>query len=119
MSEFVSLKNWPTVKVDYKVKPTQKHADDFFTIMDLCFQIAQQKNERFVWELHLHKGAPTAPVFGMKFIAWLVQKKANITQYIDYTNVYLGDQSTKKWIDLILSLYTPARPVHVKEMFDY
>lgn len=118
MSEFTSLANWPTVRVDYKERPTPKHTQEFFTIMDLCFQIAEKKGERFTWDIHLHKGAPTAPVFGVKFVAWLVQKRAAIAQYVEHTNVYLGDQSTKKWMDLILGLYAPARPVIVKEIFE-
>ena len=116
MSTYISLEKWPEVNVDYKVNPSTVQVSEFFTIMELCFQIAEKNLEKFIWNIKLHKGAPSAPVFGIKFVGWLISNKANITKHIDHTNVFIGDQSMKKWMDLILGLYTPSRPVHVIDM---
>jgi len=118
MSKYVTLESWPTVSVNYQSSPSTAEVNEFFTIMDLCFQIAEKKSERFTWDLKLQKGTPSSPVFGIKFVGWLVRNKQNISQYVECTNVYLGDQSMKKWMTLIMGLYRPTRPVHVKEMFD-
>jgi len=118
MSKYISLEKWPEVTVNYCGRPpSSEDMAEFFGIMNLCFDISKKKGERFLWIFKFPDNkTPMAPVFSIRFIAWLVSNKANLSSHLEKTVIYLHNPSWKKWIDFILQNYTPVRPVEVKKL---
>lgn len=48
----------------------------------------------------------------MRIVAFFVKIRHLIKEALDFTILYTKGEE-KKWIDLIFSLYTPIRPVHI------
>lgn len=117
MSKYVSLEHWPRVVMTYSGRPTNEEVAEFFAIMQICFQMCEQKEERFVWEFRFPQtDTPLAPMFSIRFIAWLVSNRSKLQKHLDYTDIILEKPEWRKWVGYILDNYTPVRPVHVKEM---
>jgi len=117
MSKYISLENWPEVSVNYVGRPSNEEIAEFFGIMNLCFDISKKKGERFTWVFSFPDNkTPMAPVFSVRFVAWLVSNRVNLSKYLDHSTIYLHDPSWKKWVDFVLQSYTPVRPIEVKQL---
>ena len=104
-----------------KVKCSENWEQDDTTILVDCalqevktlIEESAQKCKRCVLLLDCNKGE-VPPMFQLgKMMSFLISIKSSIVAGVDFSMIYSKQDNYKHWLDIILQMYTPARPLHI------
>ena len=76
---------------------------------------AVSEDRKMMLLIDLSKGCFPPWLQALKMAGFFVSIKALLTEGLDFTLIYAVTEQQKTWIGRILTLYTPARPVHIVE----
>ena len=109
---------WETDKI-VKLHSTEWQSDS--SLMTTCaleklknmIQSCIEQKIRCVLLVDCNKGSFPPFFQALKIAKFLFGLKAIIKDGLDFTILLVKNETHKKWINRILSLYTPARPLHI------
>jgi hypothetical protein len=77
-----------------------------------------ESSKRAIIIIDCNKGM-VPPLYQISKIAlFFVQMKPILIKYLDFTIIYSKKDDYKIWLDTVLKLYVPARPIHIARSKD-
>lgn len=81
-------------------------------IKDMLIEV-NQDNLKMVLIVDLTSGDFPPFIDAIKIAKFFVSVQPLLVKSLEYTIVYATSDTHKKWLNRILKLYTPARPIHI------
>jgi len=78
-----------------------------------CLQESSDSGNLGVMIFDFTKGSFPPMLKAMSFVKFMVSIKPIITEGIDFSILYIKNPKHQEWVNNILKIYTPAKPVHI------